>query len=246
MPSRFGARRFVALLALGLGPCAVLSAQSATPSDSILDPYDNVWRVTVRLADGTVRFQGLWTDHLERRELVGRHLWLRVQGMTYANGLTSSFVNAFETGSMRPLYSEVRGPKGNWQRRDFWPDSIIVRRREPLATSDSTARLSIGAPVYDFYGGMYGVLLAALPLRAGMTGKLPAIAEFTDTLATAEYRVLRRERTPAGAFGARDAWVVATEQDGAKMTFWLSDRAPYVIRLVILNPNGIRSEFEML
>jgi hypothetical protein len=40
--------------------------------------------------------------------------------------------------------------------------------------------------------------------------------------------------------------VVATEQDGAKMTFWLSERAPYVIRLEILNPNGIRSEFEML
>jgi hypothetical protein len=100
--------------------------------------------------------------------------------------------------------------------------------------------------VYDFFGGMYGVLLANLPLRTGLTGDLPSIAEFSDSLVPAHYAVIRRERLRAGRLGERDAWVVETGQDGAKMTFWLSQQAPYVIRLEIENQNGIRTTFEML
>ena len=62
----------------------------------------------------------------------------------------------------------------------------------------------------------------------------------------APYSVLRRESVKAGSLGTRDAWVVESSQNGATMTFWLSEEAPFVIRLEMSYPNGTKARYEMI
>lgn len=62
--------------------------------------------------------------------------------------------------------------------------------------------------VYDFNGGLYGLLLAALPLRLGLDGSLPAVADKENTLTVEPFRVVRQEFVSAGSLGKVKAWVV--------------------------------------
>src|ERR1043166_5973079 len=57
-----------------------------------LVPYSNAWRFSVRRPDGQQIDQGIWSDVLRRREIGGRSVWERVQGMTYSNGLMSATI----------------------------------------------------------------------------------------------------------------------------------------------------------
>src|SRR5262245_19348123 len=116
------------LVCIGLGALALAVAAAAQPASAaspapiavgaaavdgaVLQPYDNVWRYTVRLADGTVKVQGLWTDHLERIEVDGRSVFRRVQGMTYVNGLSSANLNVFDPKTVAPISSLLHAPDG--------------------------------------------------------------------------------------------------------------------------------------
>jgi len=95
------------------------------------------------------------------------------------------------------------------------------------------AATDVQAPVFDFWGGMYGMLLAGLNLREGASGAIPAIAEYQDGERPAAYRVLGQDDVMAGSHGRKRAWQVAAGQpDDLLMTFSLIQTPPYVLKLV--------------
>jgi len=92
---------------------------------------------------------------------------------------------------------------------------------------------------------MYGLLLVTLPLKTGFSARMPSFDENSDTSRWANFRVTREELVEAGPGKQVKAWVVETEDNGA-MTFWLTRRPPYVIKLVYLYPNGLIATYTMI
>jgi hypothetical protein len=125
------------------------------------------------------------------------------------------------------------------------PDESILKRTfdgvhvttERLARSDApvaTANVDMPEPVYDFFGGTYGLLLSCFPLKVGMTATIPAIDETKDKYKPVTFSVLREEKTSAGRLGMVDAFVVFVDTPGEySQTFWLSKAPPYIIRLQV-------------
>jgi hypothetical protein len=221
-----------------------LAVGDGTISGRRLMPYANAWMFSVRRPDGRQIDQGIWSDVLRRRDLGGRSVFERVQGMTYSNGLMSANINRFDPDTLAPVTGEQHAPDGRVVKRSFAGRHVSSRITPAPGAAEQVHDADLPVPVYDFNGGMYGILLAAQHLRLGYRGVLPAIAEFTDDYDTVPFRVVRRERVRAGYLGPVETWVVEVGEPTA-MTFWISERAPYIIRLV-LPMNGGEASFDMI
>ena len=210
-----------------------------TVSGARLQPYENAWLMSVHFRDGRILDQGIWSDLLRLRDVDGgSKVYVRIQGMTYQKGLTSVTVNVFDPVSLAPISSEQHGPDGRVVKRMF-NGAHVETHVTPPGGSERVSQAELPMPVYDFNGGMYGVLFAAQKLKTGATGALPAIAEFTDDFESVPYKVIGQERIRAGSRGDVDAWVVEVGTP-TTLKFWISERAPYIIRLVLPNfvPEG--------
>ncbi len=231
---------FAAFLGFG-GPAAAQSATTIAVGDgtadgSFLQPYSNAWLYSVTLPDGRVAHQGVWTDLLEPTKVDGRPALLRVQGMVNLKGGTKVTLNVFDPKTMQALSSLNSGPNGSMLKREFKGGHVT----STLTAASGEAKVSefdLPGPVFDFNGGMYGMILAAMPLKEGLSGTFPTVAEYDDKPMVDTFKVLRREEVSAGSRGKVMAWVVESERPGQyRMTFWLTKTAPYIIRLVYETP----------
>jgi hypothetical protein len=203
---------------------------------TILRPYDNVWLYTVRFPDGRVRTQGLWSDHLERAEADGRPVLKRVQGMTYLNGVTSAVINVFDPATLRPYLNEQHRPDGSFLSRRFEGRHVVAEHRK-AGESAAPVSADLTADVFDFYGGMFGLIIAAAPLKDDYAATLPIIAEDEDVAGTVSFKVVGREWVNAGFRGRVRAWVVTSETPGQYvMKFWLIQAPPYILKLEMTYP----------
>jgi hypothetical protein len=221
----------------------VIHVGDGTISGARLKPYTNAWMFSATLKDGTRKDQGIWTDVLRYRDLDGKHLLERVQGMTYANGMSSVTINRFDPVTLAPIYSEQHTPDGRIIKRTFAGSHVETHVTKPGA-SEQVTTADLPTPVYDFNGGMYGTLIAAQPLRIGYSGQLPAVGEFDDHYAMVPFNVVRREVIRAGFKGKVNAWVVEVGGENP-MTFWIGDDAPYILRLTFIGPKSTAS-FDMI
>jgi hypothetical protein len=205
-----------------------------TLNGSFLKPYNNAWIYIAKGADGTVHPQGIWTDQMRWTVVDGKRVMSRVQGTTFVNGAANTIVNLFDPLTLAPIKSETHGVDGSIFRRTFDGAHITsVALAAPADKKEPTAA-ELPQAVYDFNGGMYGILLASLPLRKGLKGTLPAIADRDARLTAEPFEVLGRETVHAGSRGNLTAWVVESTHPGEyTMRFWLSKNAPYIIRLVM-------------
>jgi hypothetical protein len=214
-------------------PAAVaIRMGDGTVDGSILKPYSNVWLYTLTDKDGRVIPQGMWSDHLQMTKVDGRPAWLRVQGTTFVNGRTSSTLNVFDPVTLQPFSSRQQGVNGKTQTRTFTGAHLKSERAEQLGGPAVTSEVDLGVTPYDFNGGMYGMILATLPLRAGLSGAFATVEESEDKAAVDTFKVLGQEDMSAGALGTRKTWKVVSERPGQyRMTFWLIKTAPYIIKL---------------
>ena len=141
-----------------------------------LRPYNNAWLFSASFPDRPTRVQGIWSDHLEAVEVGGRSVLKRVQGMTYINGISQSVVNVFDPSTCAPISSEAHRPNGQVIRRQFngtqvtseWPAESAGVPNAPAAASAAgtsgnpsrTVAFETPEPAFDFFGGMYGLLLS--------------------------------------------------------------------------------------
>lgn len=239
--------RFAFIAAMAAGLCALpltpaiaeetplsVHVGDGTLDGSFLEPYNNAWFYSVKFTDGRELPEGIWSDHMQWTTVDGKREMLRVQGTTFLNGSSNAILNVFDPKTLAPIKSETHGIDGTIFRRTF--DGAHVTSVSLANAKDSKApeAKDLPQPVFDFNGGMYGILLASLPLRTGLKGTLPAIADNDPELTSEAFEVVGQEEVSAGARGRVTAWVVDSVKPGQyTMRFWLTKQAPYIIRLVM-------------
>jgi hypothetical protein len=202
---------------------------------NVIHPYANVWRFTITFPDGHKVVQGLWSDLVDTMTVNGRLTVRRAQGAVYVNGVTQSTVNRFDAETMRPIGSVRYQAHGRPAiLRTFEPGAVITRHLGNDGKPTDSTRTPLPDPVWDYSGGTYGILLAALPLHEGYTVSFPSIDETDDSVSTITARVVGREKAYAGNGRMLDAWKV---EEGA-LTYWIADVPPYVLRLEFERPGG--------
>ena len=201
---------------------------------SFLKPYRNAWRFTYRKPGAPPVDMGLWTDELRERQTGGRRVLVRTQKALYKKrGIRTTTVNVFEPKTLAPLSMDWELDGGNFNHREF--DGARVRFRRlttPPGGVLQQGQATLETPPFDFLGGMYGLLAAALPLRPGFTARIPSIDERDEVLRWVDLRVRGLHRVEAGRRGSVTAWLVEARTPDGSMTFWLTKDAPYVIKLV--------------
>ena len=211
---------------------------------SFLKPYKNAWKVVYAFPGKEPFLVGVWTDELTEVEANGRHLLKRAQMADYAKyNIVTTYANVFDPKNMSPVSMDFkRSDTGEWAHRDF--DGALVKYRrgdsaDPAKTQ--TGQLKMEEPVFDYNGGMYGVLLATLPLKEGFKATFPTLSEDRDELDWITLTVGKQELVDAGPGKQVLAWPVDTEGNYANQShsiFWVTKEPPYVIKLVTTIPTG--------
>jgi hypothetical protein len=256
-----GLYRSIREVALGLISLAVLAtfihAQSrpSTLSETIrvgdprmdgsfLKPYKNAWKVVYAFPGKEPFLVGTWSDELAAVDINGRHLLKRTQIADYAKyNIVTTYVNVFDCKTMSPVSMDFkRSDTGEWAHRDF--DSARVEYRRANSGDQrqiQTGQLEMKEAIFDYNGGMYGLLLAALPLGEGFKATFPTLSEDRDELDRITVTVGKQELVDAGPGKQVMAWPIDTEGNYANKShsiFWVTKEPPYVIKLVTTIPTG--------
>ena len=241
LPSLF----FVVSFALSQSPQPqVLKLGDPTIDGSFLKPYKNAWKVVYAFPGKEPFLVGTWTDELTAVEVGGRHLLKRTQMADYAKyNIVSTYVNVFDPKTMAPVSMDFkRSDTGEWAHRDFEGARVKFRRGDSGEESKTqSGQLDLKEAIFDYNGGMYGVLLAALPIKEGFKATLPTLSEDRDELERVTVTVGKQELVDAGPGKQVMAWPVDTEgnyANGSHSIFWITKDAPYVIKLVTVIPTG--------
>lgn len=211
---------------------------------SFLKPYKNAWKVVYQFPGKEPFLVGTWSDELATVEIGGAHLLKRTQMADYAKyNIVTTYVNVFDPKTMTPISVDFRrSDTGEWAHRDFGKSQVKYRRGD----SDDSAKTKVGQiplnePIFDYNGGMYGILLAALPLKEGLTASLPTLSEDRDAPDRVVVTVGKQELVDAGPGRQVLAWRIETEgnySSKAHSIFWVTKEQPYVIKLVTVIPTG--------
>jgi hypothetical protein len=236
---------------LALTPAHARAAEPVTvhPGDPAVDgsfirPYTNQWKITQVTPSGKSVGRGTWTDKLEMATVNGKRVIKRTQTELLTERTVTN-VNIVDPKTLAPISSEITDNKGYLRHWDFDGNKVQIKRSsEPAGGEVKSTTVTLDTPVYDFLGGMYGMLLVAFPLKAGYSAKFPIFNDDKNSLDWLTFTVGGQEPVDAGSGKKVQAWAVQTEAEGFKMTFYLTKESPYVIRLVELGPRGSLS-FDM-
>jgi len=228
-PSAFSILIFVAATSL-----AQTAPETIVPGDprvdgSFIRSVTNAWRMTGTSPGGQRTDGGVWKDKIEVAETNGRAVIKRTQVDAGTEG-TTTFITETDQRTMAPLRAEVTTPAGLHRVLTFEKDrvhSVIT-----LAGKTRESDLPLSQPVFDFNGGLFGLLVDSFPLRENFSAKLP-IFDPRSGLAWATYTVVGRENVPAGKGRVVEAWTVEVQDPVrvARMIFSLTKEPPYIIRL---------------
>jgi hypothetical protein len=166
-------------------PPTIVKVADPVVDGSFLKPYKNAWKVVYAFPGKEPFLVGTWTDELAAVDVDGRHLLKHTQMADYAKyNIVTTYVNVFDPKTMAPVYMDFkRSDTGEWAHRDF--DKALVKYRRVKSGDDTkteTGQLELKEPIFDYNGGMYGVFLAALPLKEGFKATFPTLSEDRDEL----------------------------------------------------------------
>jgi hypothetical protein len=221
-----------------------LGVSDARVDGSFLKPYKNAWKIVYTFPGKEPFLVGTWTDELSSVEINGHHLLKRTQMADYAKyNIVTTYVNVFDPKTMAPISMDFkRNDTGKWAHRDFEINKITYRRGDSGdAATTKSGNLDFKQPVFDYNGGMFGLLLAALPLKEGFKAVLPTLSEDRDAPDQVMVTVGKQELVDAGPGKQIMAWPIDTDANYANQShsiFWVTKEAPYVIKLVTVIPTG--------
>jgi hypothetical protein len=229
------------MLHLVFGLLAAAGGQAVATSfdGSSLVPYTNLWKVVIT-SKGRPHYMGTWSDEVKRVKRNGGSAMLREQVFKVKNGATNTFITVFDPASMRPYSSSFLTSDGDAVLRQFQGDAVvIVDASGDNRGMPSRQTVNVKERAYDFNAGMYGIMFAGLPLRAGLSGIIPTYGQTDASLEHVTYAVRKKETVQAKPGTTVEAWVVdahyldAHRPEGdARMRFWIAEKAPYIIKLV--------------
>lgn len=241
-------RKILALLFLCIISCQA-SAQAdtlvITPENGVLDgslikAYTNRWKVTFINSDGAQVPNKIWTDYGQVIELADQKYFHRVQDL-YDPSMKhqDTWTNMVELESLIPVSSSTLKPSGLFSYSDY--EGSVVRLRTNTKSQDSTvvqSEIDYGRKVYDW--SLYGMLLVGLPFEEGLIVKMPIVG--ADSLQWLHAHVSAQELLKLPNDKKIKTWKVETNQS---LTFWISESAPYVIKLELSLQNKAKLVWEM-
>ena len=208
--------------------------QLASPVSSKIDgsfikPYTNQWKTTRIDQNGkkTLIYK-LWTDYGQVITLDGVKYFHRVQDLYNASGqIVDTWTNLVDHRTLLPKMTHRISPNGRFMHVNFSSDKIQGRKPKAAQGITSTeVNIEIQKPLYDWT--LYGILLVGLPFASNTSHTLDCIDLFSGKEISLKASIKTKE-TVTGAQGQKvKAWRVETNQN---MVFWLTKKAPYVIRL---------------
>ncbi|OJJ22448.1 hypothetical protein BKI52_07140 [marine bacterium AO1-C] len=196
---------------------------------SFIKPYTNQWKTTRVDSNGqkTLVYK-LWTDYGQVIEIDGVKYLHRVQDLYNASGqIVDTWTNLVAHHTLLPKMTQRISPGGRFLHVTFTPTKIQGRRpKAPQGNESTEVDIELKKPLYDWT--LYGMLLVGLPFKPNTHHTLPCINLFTGKEIQLKATVKTKE-TVTGVSGKKlKAWRVETNQN---MVFWLTKKAPYVIRL---------------
>jgi len=224
----------------------IFGVTSNVPDGSFLQPYTNLWNVTVIVTKtGRHVDAGTWSDDGRFVSYGGHDAFQRTQVFKIKRtGAENTTVNVFDPKSMRPF--QRRFFTSGRDSTDITVDGNRVVSKQIDAGKTASAKhteVAITQPFYDFSGGMYGLLLAGYPLSVGYRNTLTTLAERDLSLQQIPFKVTAREPVEAKPGTQVMAWKVEAiwhepdpKTDGSKLTFWLTKEPPYIIKLIYDSP----------
>jgi len=246
-------QRLFAVVILCLYAFAVRAAESQTfahggdarVDGTFIQAYKAKWKITGRGKDGTVKDGGTWSDSVQVAKLHDRDVLRRAQVWNYGTG-TETFVNFVDRKTLLPIITEFTNTQGIYYRFEYSADGRVVRYQRSPALKDDSAPYNISdpmeqgtvhldVPVWDFNGGMFGLLISAFPLEAGYAAKIPVfpLVEPNAHPAWVDFSVSDKATVAAGPGKSVEAWNVVANSPATKevMRFALAKEPPYVIEL---------------
>ena len=224
----------LSLLALDLvaqtPPGEVILPGDSRVDGSIIHAATNAWKMTGLTPGGRRDDGGVWKDTIEIVGEGGRRVIRRTQIDAGPEG-TTTFVTEADQQRLTPIRAEVTTPAGMHRVLSFEPDHVHSVVTEPgKATRESD--IAITRRVFDFNGGMFGLLIVGFPLQKDFSASFP-VFDPRKGMVWGKYTVIDRERVPAGKGRTIEAWVVEVQDPVrlSKMIFSLTKEPPYVIRL---------------
>jgi hypothetical protein len=223
------------LVAGGLRAADRVSVGDPAVSGAALKPYTNRWKFSQQKPGQPPVEAGIWTDALERTTVEGHPALKRTQVAKYNKGIEITFVSIFDPRTMEPFsFDYSRSSDGNTRHVEFRREDVTYRQVEKTGAELEESAARLDRRVFDFYGGMYGLLISTLPLKTGYAAEIPALDTNTMAVDWVPVQVTGRETVDAGPGKRMETWVVetATRKYG-RMTWWVTKSPPYVIQASI-------------
>jgi len=233
--------------------CTSALAQSPAPEKivpgdvrvdgSFIRSATNAWKMTGTSPGGRRTDGGIWKDRIEVLDRNGKAIVRRTQVDSGPEG-TTTFITETDRQSLTPIRAEVTTPSGMHRVLTFERDHVHVALTTPARSEEKD--IPIAQPVFDFNGGLFGLLVDGFPLKEGFSAAFP-IFDPRSGVAWARYTVVGRERVASGKGRKTDVWTVEV-QDPVRVTrmlFSLTKEPPYVIRLQEIG-DGVFWTFDMM
>jgi len=207
---------------------------------SHLRPYTNLWKFTQQKPGGVAEEAGTWSDSLESIVYNDQPAMKRTQVANYKKGIKLTFVSVFDPKTMKPFsFDYSRSDNGNVRHVEFGSETVIYRHTDSTGAKPEEVKAKLDRNVFDFYGGMYGILISTLPLADGYAAEIPALDTNKMAIDWVPVRVKGRETVPARAGKKTETWVVETPTKlYGRMTWWVTKDPPYVIKAVLEVPKS--------
>jgi hypothetical protein len=207
---------------------------------SYLKPCTNLWKFTEQKPGDAAEGAGTWSDSLETTVYKEQPAMKRTQVAKYNKGIQLTFISVFDPKTMKPFtFDYSRSDNGNVRHVEFESDTVIYRHTDSTGAKPEEARVKLDRNVFDFYGGMYGLLISTLPLADNYEVEIPTFDFSKMAIDWVLVRVKGRETVPAGSGKTAETWVVETSTKlYGRMTWWVTKEPPYVIKSVLEVPKG--------
>jgi hypothetical protein len=225
----------------------IVRVGDAAVDGTFIQPFTNKWKLVGKGADGSVVEMGVWLDRAALDEIDGRkvikrqQLWLHDQG-------AEGYLNIFDAKTMAPIVSQYVNAGGLYRRIEFNPAGTTVRYqmspspdphadqpRIPASAKMVAGEIKTAEPWFDFNTGMFGLLIAAFPLKQGYSARFPVFKSYAPAAEPdwVDFEVTGKESVPAGPGKSVEAWRVVVHSPATQetMIIHMTREAPYIIRL---------------
>ena len=252
-----GGNLAAAVLVAGIASAQQAPDTTATPllpgdaavSGLGIRPHTHRWLITYFTPDGHPVPGGrqrvaTWYDSVRTTTLAERPTLYRKQVLLAPGDAPLEVIESWaEPRSLAPIRTVSHNADGTTSTRDYRgarvtgydPDSTAPGGRKLIDTTLA------GAP-FDFFGGMYDLLLDGFPLRAGYRVRFPADLGGARGGAALEWvtvSVASRDTVETGPGQSVPAWHVVTGPTSVgRFEFWIAADPHYMVRMWYIGPRG--------